>query len=174
MEKKIKSVKLKQDIRTPESFIPKGTNGKITKYADYLGGELCKFTNCVTDAIYQCKIRDAEDLPDWFEIEYEQEYFEVKPPLDENMFDKADIVLHYFAKLAEYLNGLKGWKYKIDSHYRTLHFLDNGNRLILDFWTVCRFPVTKFSPDLTIDDIKTHAKPEMIEAYIEICKNQIY
>ena len=72
--KKIKEVKLKQDIRTPESFIPKGTIGKVTKYADYLGGELCKFTNGITDAIYQCKVRDTQDLPEWFEITYEPEF----------------------------------------------------------------------------------------------------
>ena len=72
--KKIKEVKLKQDIRTPESFIPKGTIGKVTKYADYLGGELCKFTNGITDAIYQCKVRDTQDLPDWFDITYEPEF----------------------------------------------------------------------------------------------------
>ena len=72
--KKIKEVKLKQDIRTPESFIPKGTIGKVTKCADYLGGELCKFTNGITDAIYQCKVRDTQDLPDWFDITYEPEF----------------------------------------------------------------------------------------------------
>jgi hypothetical protein len=196
--KKIKSVKLKQDIKTPESFIPKGTIGKLTKYADYLGGELCKFTNGITDVICQYKLRDMQYMPDWFDITYQEDFFEVGDEKTEyiilgdgtiydfinnntchyiqgNAGTKAEMeykrmhneTMHYFRKLAEELNG--DWQYEAGGTYKEL-FVNNNK----DFQLIgCSntYPCIKFSRKVTIDQITSRAKPEMLENYKKICQN---
>jgi len=197
--KKIKSVKLKQDIKTPESFIPKGTIGKLTKYADYLGGELCKFTNGITNVICQYKLRDMQYMPDWFDITYEEDFFEVGDEKTEyiilgdgtiydfinnntchyiqgNAGTKAEMeyrkmhneTMHYFRKLAEELNG--EWRYEVGKRYRYLISQTNGT---LGFYPHADFihNSIKFNPELTIDQITSRAKPEMLENYKKICEN---
>ena len=197
--KKIKSVKLKQDIKTPEYFIPKGTIGKLTKYADYLGGELCKFTNGITDAICQYKLRDMQNMPDWFDITYEEDFFEVGDEktsyiiladgtiynvsghntsqyIQGNAGTKAEMeyrkmhneTMHYFRMLAEELNG--DWRYEVGKQYRILLYIDSEG-LFLSGWQETTYPCIKFSYNITIDQITSRAKPEMLENYKRICQN---
>jgi hypothetical protein len=196
--KKIKSVKLKQDIKTPESFIPKGTIGKLTKYADYLGGELCKFTNGITDVICQYKLRDMQYMPDWFDITYQEDFFEVGDEKTEyiilgdgtiydfinnntchyiqgNAGTKAEMeykrmhneTMHYFRKLAEELNG--DWQYEAGGTYKELSV--NYNKDFKLFGCSDIYPCIKFSRKVTIDQITSRAKPEMLENYKKICQN---
>jgi hypothetical protein len=124
--KKIKSVKLKQDIKTPESFIPKGTIGKLTKYADYLGGELCKFTNGITDVICQYKLRDMQYMPDWFDITYQEDFFEVGDEKTEYII-LGDGTIYDFINnnTCHYIQGNAGTKAEMEyrkMHNETMHY----------------------------------------------------
>ena len=196
--KKIKSVKLKQDIKTPEYFIPKGTIGKLTKYADYLGGELCKFTNGITDAICQYKLRDMQDMPDWFDITYEEDFFEVGDEKTEFIIlcdgTIYDVSGH---NTSQYIQGNAGtkaemeyrkmhnetmhyfrklaeelngeWRYKVGEVYRTL-LCSNGGEFYLTLWQNLTCSI-KFSDNITINQITARAKPQMLENYKRICQN---
>ena len=196
--KKIKSVKLKQDIKTPEYFIPKGTIGKLTKYADYLGGELCKFTNGITDVICQYKLRDMQDMPDWFEITYEEDFFEVGDEKTSYII-LADGTIYNVSghNTSQYKQGNAGTKAEMEykrMHNETMHYFrklaeelngdwrygvgENYNVLysykgIISFSisTDYRYPCIKFNPGLTTNQITSRAKPEMLENYKRICQN---
>lgn len=191
--KKIKSVKLKKDIITPDGIIYAGTIGK----------QICEdyhFDNNYDNYYNQT---DIEGKPDWFDISYEENYFKIDYKYngfnkqlngDGKMYnimhnareyhmrgrvgsqeyleekDEADIVFNYFSKLADYLNDKHGWKYKVGNPYFTLiasDFLLVSKISFIQSYELT-FPCIKFCPFITIKELNETANPEMIERFIKL------
>lgn len=189
--KKIKSVKLKKDYSTCEKFIPKGTELE----------QACSDAWSDDTGWLYYPIKTVKANPDFFDITYEEEWFEVGDEKAEYFMDgdafihdgyrsteakkyyihghagtKAEMeykrmhneTMHYFRKLAEELNG--DWRYEVGKQYRILLYIDSEG-LFLSGWQETTYPCIKFSYNITIDQITSRAKPEMLENYKRICQN---
>ncbi len=185
--KKIKSVKLKKDYSTPSIFIPAGTV--------LIKNTCCNWEsdNFVFGETYM------EHYPDFFDITYEEDFFEVGDEKTSyiiladgtiynvsghntsqykqgNAGTKSEMeyrkmhneTMHYFRKLAEELNG--DWRYEAGKRYNELMLQPNKT---LGLYPHCDFirNSIKFNPELTIEQITSRAKPEMLENYKRICQN---
>jgi len=187
--KKIKSVKLKKDYSTCEKFIPKGTELE----------QACSDAWSDDTGWLYYPIKTVKANPDFFDITYEEDFFEVGDEktsyiiladgtiynvsghntsqyIQGNAGTKAEMeyrkmhneTMHYFRKLAEELNG--DWRYEVGKQYRILLYIDSEG-LFLSGWQETTYPCIKFSYNITIDQITSRAKPEMLENYKRICQN---
>ena len=189
--KKVKSVKLRNGYSVPGKFIPAGTELKKNDRCDWV----CE------NSSYKESYRESyiELYPDFFDITYEEDFFEVDNEKTEfiiladgtiynvsghntsqyiqgNAGTKSEMeyrkmhneTMHYFRKLAEELNG--EWRYEAGKRYNELMLQPNKT---LGLYPHCDFirNSIKFNPELTIEQITSRAKPEMLENYKKICEN---
>ena len=189
--KKIKSVKLKKDYSTCEKFIPKGTELE----------QACSDAWSDDTGWLYYPIKTVKANPDFFDITYEEEWFEVGDEKAEYFMD-GDGFIHDGYRSTEakkyYIHGHAGTKAEMEykrMHNETMHYFrklaeelngewryEAGKRyryLILQpngtlgFYPHADFirNSIKFNPELTLDVIWSRAKPEMLENYKKICEN---
>ena len=111
------------------------------------------------------------DFPDFFRIEDVPEYFEGE--YDFTYYYKKYHTLNYVQQLADHLNG--DWKYEAGKPYKTLCIdNDDDDDLKEDNKHYTMSLDIKFNPStFTIKKFKEKCKPEMLENYIAIMKGEL-